>query len=67
MPYNVCGKHAVVFAAKTMRRKPLSRTHFRRLEPRDQVAAKTMERPQLILKLRFNRAYQQRERRGYAC
>ena len=26
-----------------------------------------MERPQLILELRFNRAYQQRERRAYAC
>ncbi|HXK31401.1 MAG TPA: hypothetical protein VJZ94_01510, partial [Candidatus Paceibacterota bacterium] len=46
-------------------RKPLSTIHFRRLEPQDQVAAKTMERPQLILELRFNRAYQQRERRAY--
>ena len=26
-----------------------------------------MERPQLILELRFNRAYQQRERRAYRC
>ena len=26
-----------------------------------------MERPQLILSLRFNRAYQQRERRAYRC
>ena len=26
-----------------------------------------MERPQLILELRLNRAYQQRERRAYRC
>ena len=26
-----------------------------------------MERPQLTLELRFNRAYQQRERRAYRC
>lgn len=42
-------------------------THSFAAEGTYQPAAKTVERPQLILSLRFSRAYQQRERRDYAC
>jgi hypothetical protein len=50
-----------------LRRKPLQAIHFPRLEPQYQIAAKTMERPQLFLSLASTEPYQQRERRAYAC
>jgi hypothetical protein len=67
MTLNVCSNNAVVFAAQNDAAEAAIKIHFRRLEPQDQVAAKTMERPQLFLKRRFNRAYQQRERRCCCC
>ena len=58
MAHNVCGKHAAVFGAKN---------EMHRSNSDYQSAPKTVERPQLILELRFNRAYQQRERRACRC
>lgn len=42
-------------------------TYFLAAERTYQVAAKTMERPQLFLSTASTEPYQQRERRAYAC
>src|SRR3990172_7927567 len=67
MAHNVQVSTPLFFAAQNDAAEAAINDSFLAAGAANQGAAKTMERPQLILSLRFNRAYQQRERRAYRC